>query len=57
MKTFFESLREHAMKIINFKKKKINLLKKKTEIISKCKKILYLKAKFDDKHAKDKNHH
>ena len=26
MKTFCESLREHAMKIINFKKKKINLL-------------------------------
>ena len=58
MKKFFESLREHAMKIINFKKKKTNLLKKKTvEITSKCKKILYLKAKFDDKHAKDKNHH
>ena len=26
MKTFYESLREHAMEIINFKKKKIKLL-------------------------------
>ena len=28
MKKFCESLREHAMKIVNFKKKKMKLLKK-----------------------------
>ena len=39
------------MKIINFKNK---FIKKQTvEITSKCKKLLYLKTKFDDKHAKD----
>ena len=31
MQKFFESLREHAMKIINFEKKKMKLLTKKQE--------------------------
>ena len=31
MKKFFESLRQHAMKVINFKKKKIKLLTKEQQ--------------------------
>ena len=31
MKTFCESLREYAMKIINFKKKKMKLLRKEQQ--------------------------
>ena len=30
---FYESLREHAIKVINFEKKKIKLLKQTAEII------------------------
>ena len=40
MKKFSESLREHVMKIINFKKKKIKLLTNEQEIIWTCKKLL-----------------
>ena len=40
MKRFCETLREHTMEIINFKKKFINKLTAK--IISKCKNLLHL---------------
>ena len=44
MKKFCESLREHAMKIINFQKKKKNevIKKRAAGIIGKCKNLLYL---------------
>ena len=42
MKMFSEFLREHAMKIINFKKKKNEIVNKREEgIIRKCKNLLY----------------
>ena len=42
MKKFCESLREQAMKIINFKKKKIEAInKRKAGIICKCRNLLY----------------
>ena len=42
MKKYFELLREHAMKIINFKKKKKVIINKRaTRIILKCKNLLY----------------
>ena len=57
MKKFCEFLREHAMKIINFEKKKIKRLTneqqewhEKTNICYNCKK------KFEYKYTKDKNH-
>ena len=40
MKRFCETLREHTMEIINFKKKFINKLT--ADIISKCKNLLHL---------------
>ena len=44
MKKFCESLREHEMKEINFKKKKIEVIKEKVAgIIKKCKHLLYSK--------------
>ena len=43
MKKFCEYLRHHAMKIINFKKKKIKLLtKEQQESYENCKNHLYL---------------
>ena len=49
MKRFCEFLREHAMKIINFKKKK------KKEFINKRAKICYVcKEKFENKYLKYK---
>ena len=42
MKKLCESLREHGMNIISFKKKKIKLLTKAAGIIWKCKNRLYL---------------
>ena len=42
MKKFCESSREHYMKIIKFRKKKIEIIKKPTtEILSKYKNLLY----------------
>ena len=42
MKKFCESLREHVVKRINFKKKKNEVIYKRTaEIKSKCKNLLY----------------
>ena len=48
MKNFFESLREHTMEIINFKKKKMKLLTNQVQ-------ESYKMQKFEDKHAKDRN--
>ena len=51
MKTFCEFLREHAMKIINFGKKKIKLLTKEQQESYKNVKICYIyKEKFGNKH-------
>ena len=51
MKKFFESLKEHAMKIINFEKRKARA----AEILLKNPKICYIyKETFEDKYAKVK---
>ena len=43
MKKFCESLREHAMKIFNFKKNEKEFISKRAEEnIGKCKNLLYL---------------
>ena len=43
MKKFYESLREHAIKIINFKKRKMKLLaKEQQESYENAKIVLYL---------------
>ena len=50
MKRFCEFLREHAMKIINFKKKKIKLLTKAQQESNEHAKICYIcKGKFENK--------
>ena len=41
MKKFYEFLREHAMKIINFEKKNKVTEKRAAQIIKKCKHLLY----------------
>ena len=60
-KSFFESLREHAMEIINFKKKKmiINRLLNDYSVINRtAAEICYLcNEQIKDKHAKDKKYH
>ena len=54
MKKFCEFLREHAMKIINFKKK-MKLLRKEQQESYENAKICYIcKEKFEDKHLKNK---
>ena len=53
---FFESLSEHAIKTINFKKKKIKLLTKE-QLEYENAKISYLcKEKLENKYVKDKKH-
>ena len=42
IETFCEFLRQHAMKMINFKKKKEIINKRAAKIIKKCKNLLYL---------------
>ena len=55
MKTFYKSLRDHAMKIIDFKKKK-EVINKRTEEIIWNSKICYIcKEKLKDKYINDKN--
>ena len=50
MENFCESLREHAMKIINFKKKKVKLLTKKQQESYENAKICYnFKEKCENK--------
>ena len=53
MKKFCKSLREHAMEIINFEKKKMRLLTNEQQKSYQNTKICYIcKEKFEDKHAK-----
>ena len=58
MKKFCESLREHVMKILNFKKKKINLLTNEQQKLYENAKIYYIcNEKFEEKYANDKKYH
>ena len=58
MKKFCESLREHTMKIINFKKKEITLLKKEQHKSYQTAKICYIcQEKFENEYVKDKKYH
>ena len=55
MKKFYESLRQHAMDITNFKKKKIKLLTNKQQKSYGNAKMCYIcQEKIEEKHAKDK---
>ena len=57
MKSFCESLREDAIKIINFKIKKINLLKKEQWESYENPKISYIhKEKFENNYLKNKKY-
>ena len=57
MKKFCEFLREHAMKIINFKKKKMKLLTKERQESDENAKNCYIcKEKFEDKYCKVRDH-
>ena len=56
MKKFCESLREHATKIINSKKKKMTSLTKEQQESYENAEICYIcKEKFENKYVKDKN--
>ena len=55
MKYFCKSLREHAMKIINFEKKMKLLTNKQQKSYENAKICDVCKEKFEDKYAKDKN--
>ena len=58
IKKFCESLREHAMKIMNFKKKKVKLLTKEQQESYENAKICYIcKEKIENKYLKDKKYH
>ena len=55
MKKFCEFLRDHAMKMINFKQKKMKLLTKEQQESYEHSKIFYIcKEKFENKDLKDK---
>ena len=55
MKSVCEFLRDHAMKIIDFKKKKMKLFKKKLQESYENSKTCYIcKEKFENKYLKDK---
>ena len=57
MKKFCESLRENAMEIINFKKKKTKLLTKEQQESYENSNICYIcKEKFENKYMKDKKY-
>ena len=57
MKKFCESLREHAMKIINVKKKKKSSLTKEQQESYENAKICYIcKKKIENEYAKDKQY-
>ena len=57
MKKICESLREHAMKKTNFKKKKTKLLTKEQKESYENAKICYIcKEKFENKYLKDTNY-
>ena len=58
MKKFCEFLREHVVKIINFKKKKMKLLIKEQQDSYKNAKICYICIeKFENKYLKDEKYH
>ena len=58
MKKFSESLREHSMKVINFKKKKTKSLTNKQQESHENAKICYIyKANFEDNNIKDEKSH
>ena len=55
MDMFYESLRQHAMKIMKLKKKKMKLLPNEQQKSHENGKFCYIcKEKFEDKYAKDK---
>ena len=57
MKKFCESLREHAIKIINFKTKKNDVIKKRAAGVTwKCKNLLNLLEKIESIYVKDKKY-
>ena len=57
MKKFCESLREHTLKTINFKKKKMKLLTKEQQKSYENAHIYYIcKQKFENKYLKDKKY-
>ena len=60
MKMFTEFLREHSTKMINFKMIKKNkkeiINKRVTEFIWKCKNLLYLFKKLENKYFRDKKY-
>ena len=57
MKKFRECLRQHTMKIIDFKKKNMRLLTKEQQESYKHAKICYIcKEKIVNKHLKDKKY-
>ena len=57
MKKFCEFLREHAMKIIDFEKKKMKLLPKEPQEPCENSKICDIcKEKFENKYLKDKDY-
>ena len=57
MKKFCESLREHAMRIINIKKEKMKSLTKAQQNSYQNSKICYIcEEKFEDKHATNKKY-
>ena len=55
MKNFCESLREHALKIINFKKMKL-LTKEQQESCENAKICYICRRNFENKYLKDKNY-
>ena len=57
MKKFCESLLEHAIKTVNFKKKNMKLLTKGQQESHENRKICYIcKEKFEDNYLKDKKY-
>ena len=57
MKKFYESLKEHAMKKINFKKKKMKLFTKEQQESYENSKICYIcKEKFENEYLKDRKY-
>ena len=54
---FYESLREHTMKIIDFKKEKMKLLTKQQQKSYENVEICYICiGNFENKYVKDKKH-
>ena len=57
MKKFYESLREHVMKIINFKSNKMKLLKKEQQESYDNAKICHIcQENFENKYVKNKKY-